>query len=960
MAHPLGRVVRGGCTKIGGKPLDWTGSWVIFLTERVDVDSMMRVMVRALCTARRCAGVVSLRAATAAMCMLVAVAQPSGAEPQTSVIRRFVFDGGFRGSPGLRFEFSRACETVDAAGAPVVADRARFAPERTIACGPSAVEAVRVTPFQTRLLGSGLDHDGVTPMLVLREHQAEVLDVFPMGGAALLEAESTGVGRARTHLTGAWGSRPDILQGAVPGRAYDPEAGVICHGLIVLFCSVSVETAPGAWSADATAFVVSSDRGATWRLHSEDAPVQPGKGRVRSWSMQNWWPMTRGSAPLEAWFSAADYRYRGAAGTDSSGGRVYLFRATRPTVGAPWTLEPTALVIDSSNGLGEHAHASAVVPFGENGMRLVAAFGDGFTFSRIASATRNDRAYGLPGWSVNHSYHGSLASSGFQFVGCAPGPAPGEMLLGADEGSQQIMLLRPDDSASSRASLSWLHGEGFREGPGSRVFLIRTPTPESGGPYAASLHAGLEKHPSDSQRVLYSSNGLEWAEAFAPGHPFEPVLHDGQIYVDSLTSAGGVTRIDVPSTKRLSPLQVGRGGVNRMSAQAYVPLPEDTQNVMRLLSEGERAALDPQPPTTGPVYQIRSLDQGGWLVGRWRLCGAGGMVQPGPFLVRAWVMPNSAESVDLIWRWGDGAAWTWERVLHGIDSVDTWSPIAMTATHTPQSEAPYAPELLFTKSVNSIYDAYVAFDAVTEGTMIPGYALQPGAMSPNEVAGVTGVLASPTWTIALAGQVPSDAWDASTTTPGRWTLASLRSDSLNGVEIVADVNAKKLLARLTRDGAPGGTIEIPDAFYMRGSQVRVCLSGTPTSLEMSATVGMRPVVSASIPAGMLAPPSEIRFTSLDQTSVAPFEWFGGMIDPLNALAGAERVALLRSLSFLDPLVLTPGDANGDGRVDFADLNLVLGAFGQSGVALLADVTGDGRVDFADLNLVLAMFGTGVP
>ncbi len=53
----------------------------------------------------------------------------------------------------------------------------------------------------------------------------------------------------------------------------------------------------------------------------------------------------------------------------------------------------------------------------------------------------------------------------------------------------------------------------------------------------------------------------------------------------------------------------------------------------------------------------------------------------------------------------------------------------------------------------------------------------------------------------------------------------------------------------------------------------------------------------------------------------------------------------------------PGDANGDRIVNFADLNIVLGEFGMTGVGLAGDVNGDGAVNFADLNLVLSNFGT---
>lgn len=64
----------------------------------------------------------------------------------------------------------------------------------------------------------------------------------------------------------------------------------------------------------------------------------------------------------------------------------------------------------------------------------------------------------------------------------------------------------------------------------------------------------------------------------------------------------------------------------------------------------------------------------------------------------------------------------------------------------------------------------------------------------------------------------------------------------------------------------------------------------------------------------------------------------------------------------------PGDANQDGAVDLADLNLVLGGFGGPafdvntatnplGGYLFGDVNGDGLVNLADLNLVLGNFGS---
>lgn len=56
-----------------------------------------------------------------------------------------------------------------------------------------------------------------------------------------------------------------------------------------------------------------------------------------------------------------------------------------------------------------------------------------------------------------------------------------------------------------------------------------------------------------------------------------------------------------------------------------------------------------------------------------------------------------------------------------------------------------------------------------------------------------------------------------------------------------------------------------------------------------------------------------------------------------------------------PRAACPGDVNGDGAVDFLDLNTVLSAFNTSGDVVPGDLDLDGDVDFADLNMVLNSF-----
>lgn len=76
----------------------------------------------------------------------------------------------------------------------------------------------------------------------------------------------------------------------------------------------------------------------------------------------------------------------------------------------------------------------------------------------------------------------------------------------------------------------------------------------------------------------------------------------------------------------------------------------------------------------------------------------------------------------------------------------------------------------------------------------------------------------------------------------------------------------------------------------------------------------------------------------------------------SATLGNAQTQIYRLDMAASALPPCPGDANGDRVINFQDLNIVLGQFGQSGAGLAGDVTGDGTVNFSDLNLVLSNFG----
>ena len=94
----------------------------------------------------------------------------------------------------------------------------------------------------------------------------------------------------------------------------------------------------------------------------------------------------------------------------------------------------------------------------------------------------------------------------------------------------------------------------------------------------------------------------------------------------------------------------------------------------------------------------------------------------------------------------------------------------------------------------------------------------------------------------------------------------------------------------------------------------------------------------------------------------PQDWASGSNDAFNAFStsGVENNLTTVDKIAMDvigyDLVLLPGDANMDGTVNGADLNIVLSNFNETGMTWAqGDFTGDGTVNGADLNIVLSNF-----
>ena len=85
--------------------------------------------------------------------------------------------------------------------------------------------------------------------------------------------------------------------------------------------------------------------------------------------------------------------------------------------------------------------------------------------------------------------------------------------------------------------------------------------------------------------------------------------------------------------------------------------------------------------------------------------------------------------------------------------------------------------------------------------------------------------------------------------------------------------------------------------------------------------------------------------------------FVGTFEAADGVSGLH----MKGLAFVSTAAPCPGDTNGDGVIDFFDLNNVLSSFGiasgEPGYLPGADLNNDNVVDFLDLNIVLSFFGT---
>ncbi len=511
--------------------------------------------------------------------------------------KRFIADAPnhtikFYSGSGLNKEFSRNLATVNPDGSGVDPNVMRFDDPVHIAAIP--VEPVEVTGGAGRILASGVDHDGTTPLLIYLDVPLHLLKVFAGSGPTLASSRNLRTFFAGPLTVAAQGPRalPDPPPGptffnllstipwSVGAKALEPASAVVFHGAIIIAGPVYLgTTVTSHYELKGWGFAMSQDRGQTWDLMWDDTnqvQVQPYIGRGNAWCLRAApvYDQRDAAHPSACIMCCTDYLYKDQF-PQAESGRVFYFRITRG-------VEPTLPWLFGANTAGDarvkvftltspidpppfkplnHAHSCMATEWApENsppltkGVQLLVSIGDGREYNRFIRFTLPydylSVDYTTAAWGVQDEYHGvadpagglnTVASESPQPVGAAFGANPGEMIWGTDLRTEWLFLTRLPTlggTLPNQARFEHLYGlaTGFGKDDGRSqplVFTINQPRPElRTGPLTASYgeFLGAGAEPS-ADRILYCPNTSKPREwVQVAGEGATATVHAGHVY----------------------------------------------------------------------------------------------------------------------------------------------------------------------------------------------------------------------------------------------------------------------------------------------------------------------------------------------------------------------------------------------------------------------------------------------
>ncbi len=595
-------------------------------------------------------------------CVAIVAAWQAAAQPALT----FRFDQQPILDPPLQFVFNRFAPSIAEDGSVVPANQPRYRGVRLL----SPVPQVTLVPgtngeAAANILATGVAADGVTPVWVVAEYSKVKLEIYLGALPSTPYVYSMSYNGLKGNLMDAMAQSVDNL----PGEAWRPVAGAVCHGFIVLQCNVAVPGAAG-WNSSRIGFMtcnladLSGPQNRWWRRHAiSDAlsPLPKDVGLGSFWSLQNWWSTQRdGTPPTKAWIAATDYH----SAPNKDGGTSFVFPIQRSSAtSGDWTasavVELPGRWNDPTNR--SHAHSIGLSKYGEHGMIALGSRGDSVGNAAVYTWTIDDEAQYAAGaipraggynwfqaggvWTGPTVRNGILdpllvnpqtRAKGNQFIGLAPGPTEGTFLAGSDEVTDSLWLtsnlLTPgaDLTFTTPYRISQtlpLLGAG-NDGPWRHYlcFHLRTSAPNAlHGAYIGQLAPSQNDMDGwNNQRVIYSPDGEHWSQVWShfEGTQVPVWLADGRIWAGSYGkhSGNGVRSIPVPDLVSARPLAISPGGRNAATASPSV---SDTGlGVSVAVNPALPSGITP-PPCTGPWYRVQnappSLGAGSFALGRYRL-----------------------------------------------------------------------------------------------------------------------------------------------------------------------------------------------------------------------------------------------------------------------------------------------------------------------------------------------------
>ncbi|MBX3353571.1 MAG: hypothetical protein KF684_11620 [Phycisphaeraceae bacterium] len=897
--------------------------------------------------------------ALVACCALGVVAPSTHAQGGRSAL----FDAEVHTSGGLHVEFTRPIATRDDAGLELAPHEARFGAGVAIAGAAAAFTTIHTAQNRSRLaVGPSADYSGW--ILCAYSTTAARVEV------SIID-ENTGA------LTGTINTRQALYPFTHGVRTRRPSAVSVAPGLIVLLCQTEISGV-----VKGVSFVGSTDRGASWTVLAEfeDEP-QPGVSRVKEWSMRQWYTLERSEGvPNEIWIPAVDYRW---ASGPASGWSGFLLRATRANPGERWEVAVAKIRQHDRVGFtggAFHAHSMGLVSDGEGGMIVLVPVGDTIDDNAIIKGSLPPGAnWADPdAWSWDDAWHGALgdpnagATEGLQGVGMSVGPEEGTLLIGSDTQADAIYLV---DARAPKGEPKVVYKPQMSDATGQECFSIVNPhphAPQTVGWFAATrpkLGVGGEGGAAGAySRVVFSPDARAWTEVMSAAagsalHATTVAASQNNLYVASHMGAPGnmgVSSRATPRARTMRGLLLNDGGEQRI-LDWYWPF-RGTGVTLTEVTHDLASLGVPKQPSYGKVFRAERPAGAGTVI----LYGlASSDLPPGPVSGRVW-MYNLAPTGNFVGfaDTGEGGAGALNPTLGGgatYLSAGQWHAVDLMGVRS----APGPVSLRVQTATQSPLDMLICVDSLSTSHSPPGYALAGhGAVGAPETLTASRFDASHAVTVYHAFRSQSHGVDTRWHMPVRFPLLSAYADRDNYILVEAEISHTPVLRMTVVEG--GKQIGSPaehTARWARDEQTLLALAFDRDAGAVEITFSHAGSTLTTMGVSKGAP-----FTTLLPQELR-LAWFEGMPTfpsvqcALRVLDGvahpqSQREATLSGVDWI-PAAQTACsiDTNGDGVINFADLNAVLTDFGRAGEGLPGDVNCDGAVNFADLNVILSAFGS---